>query len=76
LLLHLDVDAIREHGASVPVLTVLSLQLVIAHSELVCTMWQNSSVGVSPVKMQEVKARHTDSIHALAAAASKLLRSD
>lgn len=68
--------AIREHGIAVPVLTVPSLQLVIAHSELVCTMRQNSSVGVSPIKVEEVKARHTASIRALAAAAVKLLRND
>ena len=71
-----QIDVIREHGVSVPVLTVLSLQLVIAHSELLCTMWQNSSVGVNPVKLQDVKARHTASVHALAAAAARLLRND
>ena len=69
-----QLDAIRERGVSAPALTVLSLQLVIAHSELVCLMWQHSSVGVSATKMQEVQARHSHSIDALRAAAARLLR--
>ena len=70
------VDAIREHGATVPALTVLSLQLVIAHSELVSTLWQNASVGVGPERMGEVQARHSEAIESLRAAAVCMLRND
>lgn len=71
-----QIDAIREHGVTSPALTVLSLQLVIAHSELVSTMWQNSSVGVAPAKVREVTERHTLAIDAVRVAAARLLRND
>lgn len=70
------VDAIRDHGAAVPALTVLSLQLVIAHSELVSTLWQNASVGVSTEGMRDVQDRHTAAVEALRASATRLLRND
>ncbi|HET8748582.1 MAG TPA: hypothetical protein VFM98_23510 [Ramlibacter sp.] len=71
-----QIDAIRERGVSDPSLTVFSLQLVIAHSELICTMWQNSSVGVSAAKLQEVQARHTLAVRALREAVGHLSRVD
>jgi hypothetical protein len=71
-----QIDAIRDHGVAVPTLTVLSLELVIAHSELVSTLWQNASVGVPAPKLYEVQARHTAAINMLRAAAAKLLRND
>lgn len=71
-----QIDAIRQHGVSVPSLTVHSLQLVIAHSELVCTLWQSSSVSVSAAKLQEVMERHTLAVNVLRCAAAKMLRND
>lgn len=69
-----QIDAIREHGVSAPELTVLSLQLVIAHSELVSTLWQDSCVRVNASRMQEVRERHSIAINALRAAAARPLR--
>lgn len=60
-----QIDAIRDHGVPDSSLTVLSLQLVIAHSELVSTLWQHASVGVPAQKMQEVQERHALAIDAL-----------
>jgi hypothetical protein len=60
-----QIDAIRERGVSEPSLTVFALQLVIAHSELVSTLWQNASVGVCPTMLKEVQARHAHAIRAL-----------
>lgn len=71
-----QVDAIRAHGVSTPALTVLSLQLVIAHSELVSTMWQNASVGVGEERMREVQQRHALAIAALRTVAVRMLRND
>jgi hypothetical protein len=65
-----QIDAIREQGVTSPALTVLSLQLVIAHSELVGTMWQNASKGVCEARLQEVKDRHALAINALRSAAA------
>lgn len=65
-----QIDDIREQGVAIPTLTVLSLQLVIAHSELVSTMWQNASMGVNAARLQEVKERHTLAVNALRAAAA------
>lgn len=65
-----QIDAIREQGVANPALTVLSLQLVIAHSELVGTMWQNASMGVCGARLQEVKDRHALAINALRSAAA------
>lgn len=71
-----QIEPIREHGVTIPALTVLSLQLVIAHSELVSTMWQQSSVGVSAARLRDVMARHTVAVNALRVAAARLLRND
>jgi hypothetical protein len=65
-----QIDAIRDHGVTLPALTVLSLQLVIAHSELVSTLWQNASTGLCATKLQDVKERHTFAVNALRAAAA------
>ena len=65
------IDVVRDEGVLQPVLAVLALQLYIAHSELISTLWQNAAVGVAAVKMDEVQARHTAAIVALRAAAAE-----
>ena len=67
-----EIEPIREHGAAVPGLTVLALQLVIAHAELVSALWQHSSVGVSPQRMKEVRLRHALAVQSLRAEATRL----
>ena len=66
-------DAVREDGVAVPELTALTLQLHIAHAELVSTLWQNVAVGVPPVHMEQVRARHAVAIEGLRAAATQVL---
>lgn len=67
-----QIEPIREHGVAVPGLTVLALQLVIAHAELVSAMWQHSSVGVSPGRMKEVRLRHAIAVQSLRVEANRL----
>jgi hypothetical protein len=67
------IAAIREHGVSVPSLTVLTLQLAIAHCELESTLWQKKSVGVSAEQLDEALARHADAAQCLRIAARKIL---
>lgn len=69
-----QIEEIREHGVSNPVLTVLSLQLVIAHSELVSALWQNASEPVAALALQEVRQRHAIALEALRVAAARVLR--
>lgn len=71
-----QIDAIRDHGVTQPALTVLSLQLVIAHAELVSTLWQSASVDVSAAHLQEVRARHAVAIELLRAGSAQLQRSE
>ena len=63
-----QVDAIRERVMAIPGLTVLGLQLVIAHCELSSAMWQNASVGVSVTTLEEIRLRHQLAVGALRAA--------
>lgn len=63
---------IRAHAVPLPALTVLALQLAIAHSELVSTMWQNASVGVDAGRIREVVERHAVALDALRTAATTL----
>jgi len=71
-----QIDAIRTRGPSVPSLTVPLLHLVIAHSELVCTLWQNASVGGGAARLKEVEERHAQAIEALRASIARMLRND
>ena len=70
------IDTIRDHGVTQPALTVLSLQLVIAHAELVSTLWQNASADVSAAHLQEVRARHAVAVELLRAGSAQLQRSE
>lgn len=65
-----QIDAIRAHGMAHGGMTVLSLQLVIAHTELLSTMWQHASVGVSAARIEEVQMRHAFAVEALRIAAA------
>ena len=67
-----QIEAIRGHVPGIPALTVLSLQLAIAHAELASTLWQNACTGVSAAKMQEARERHRLAIHAFRAVAARL----
>ena len=71
-----QIDAIRARGPGVPSLTVPLLHLVIAHSELVCTLWQNASVGGGAAQLKEVQARHADAVARVRALIARILRSD
>lgn len=70
------IEAIRTHGASVPALTVVSLQLVIAHTELLSMLWQNACTGGGVARLAEVQERHAACVASLRAAALRLLRND
>ena len=63
-----EIDAIRHRTMQIPGLTVLGLQLVIAHCELASTLWQDASVGVSAARLEEVRLRHHLAVGALRAA--------
>lgn len=63
-----QVDEIRERVLGMPGLTVLGLQLVIAHCELSSALWQNASVGVSAKTLEEIRYRHQLAVGALRAA--------
>ena len=65
-----QLEAIRQHAMTVPALTVCSLQLAIAHFELVSTLWQDASVGVSAARLEEVKMRHAIAVEAMRAGAA------
>lgn len=65
-----QLEEIRQHAFRVPALTVFSLQLGIAHFELLSTLWQDASVGVSTARLEEVKMRHTIAVQAMRAAAA------
>jgi hypothetical protein len=65
-----QLEAIRQYAMTVPALTVYSLQLAIAHFELVSTLWQDASVGISAARLEEVKMRHTIAAEAMRAAAA------
>ena len=65
-----QLEAIRHHAMTVPALTVYSLQLAIAHFELVSTLWQDASVGVSAARLEEVKMRHAMAVEAMRAGAA------
>jgi hypothetical protein len=65
-----QLEAIRQHAMTVPALTVYSLQLAIAHFELVSTLWQDASVGISAARLEEVKMRHAIAAEAMRAAAA------
>ena len=71
-----QIDAIRARGPAIPTLMVPLLQLVIAHSELVCTLWQNASVGGGAAQLKEAQARHADAIAQLRTTITGMLRSD
>ena len=60
-----QLEAIRLHAMTVPALAVYSLQLAIAHFELISTLWQDASVGVSAARLEEVKMRHTIAVEAM-----------
>ena len=60
-----EIDAIREQGLKVAPLTLFSLQLLIAHSELVSAMWQLSAAAASPAQVQAVRKRHAIAVQAL-----------
>ena len=59
-----SIAGIREHGVSTPALTVLALQLAIAHAELESALWQ-SRAGHPAVDFDAVRARHATALHAL-----------
>ena len=65
-----QLEAIRQYAMTVPALTVYSLQLAIAHFELVSTLWQDASVGVSAARLEEVKMRHAMAVEAMRAGAA------
>ena len=67
------IAAIREHGVSVPSLTVLTLQLAIAHCELESTLWQKLGGEVAPERLQAILDRHARAVQELRWAARKLL---
>lgn len=71
-----QIEGIREHAVPVPALTVLALQLFIAHCELVSTMWQNAAVGVSAAAISEAGRRHAVAVAALRMAAARLPASE
>ena len=65
-----QLEAIRQYAMTVPALTVYSLQLAMAHFELVSTLWQDASVGVSAARLEEVKMRHAIAVEAMRAGAA------
>lgn len=68
-----SIARIRRYGVAVPPLTVLALQLVIAHCELEWTLWQKWSGRVSDKAFQEVKDRHAAAVRALRLGTRRLL---
>ena len=71
-----SIATIRERGVSNPALTVLALQLAIAHAELEAALWQKGCVGMPDAKLTEVRERHASAVQLLRTAALALLRSD
>ena len=71
-----SIAAIRQLGVPVPSLSVLTLQLAIAHAELESMLWQRSSVGIAEARVREVRERHAAAVQALRTAAARLLRND
>lgn len=68
------IAAIRELGVPAPTLTVLTLQLVIAHGELESVLWRQFTVDeVSPETLQQVVSRHAVALQDLRLAAQKIL---
>ena len=68
------IAAIRQHGVSNPSLTVLALQLAIAHAELESVLWERSALGGSEARLRTVRDRHAMALQALRSAATALLR--
>lgn len=67
------IAAIRKYGNSQPTLTILALQLAIAHAELESVLWERGSVGGTEAKLLAVRERHALAVQALRAAATALL---
>jgi hypothetical protein len=64
------IAAIRQYGVSNPSLTVLALQLAIAHAELESVLWEKSALGGSEAKLLAVRERHAIAVQALRMAAA------
>ena len=67
------IAAIREHGVSVPSLTVLTLQLAIAHCEFESILWKKLNVEVTAENLKEVLDRHAHAVQELRFAGRKIL---
>lgn len=70
------IESIREYGVSVTPLTVLTLQLVIAHWELESALWRRWTIEqVSDQAFQEILGRHAIAVQDLRLAAQLMVPS-
>ena len=71
-----EIEEIRRYSAALPQLSVAWVELLIAHAELVQTLWRNGQPGSDPKRLNDVLVHHKTCIQLLRGRALRHLHSN
>jgi hypothetical protein len=71
-----DIDEIQLYSSSLPQIAVQAVALLIAHSELIFSLWRHRDSSAQPGELEDCQRRHRACVADLRRSCLRFLRSD